>query len=118
MVYLTDNLGALLEQCDGQPIMPSEFISSKEVRRLFKLHKEINNLLCWARPFWGNCIETEEAAKEFSKILKPVLKLEILPNKDYKPKLEKSDVIIVLEDFRRKPRLLLFKVKDVYQRYI
>ena len=109
MLYITDDLSAILKSCNTMPIMNSERISPKEVRKLFKLYKEINNTLRWYLYIWQNCIQTETAAKKLTKILR--LNHEIEPNKDFTVKLEKGDVIIHFELRPGKPTFYLYKVK-------
>jgi len=109
MMYLTDNLKTLFESCSSQPIVETEMVRPQEVRKLFKMLNDLNSFLQYRYCKVENCIQTERAAKEFSKILKR----EIVPGQDCKPKLKKDDVIIYLEFSGSKPMLYLKKVTGV-----
>jgi hypothetical protein len=109
MIYLTDSLKTLLESCSSQPFIETEMVRPQEVRKLFKMLTDLNSFLQWRLCIVENCVQTERAAKEFSKILKR----EIVPNQDCKPKLEKGDVMIYLEFAAGKPMLYLKKVTGV-----
>jgi len=109
MVYLTDSLKTLFESCSRHPFMETEMVRPQEVRKFMKMLKDLNSFLQWRWCIVENCVQTERAAKEFSKILKR----EIVPNEDCKPKLAKGDLIINLEFSGGKPMLYLKKVTDV-----
>jgi len=106
MVYLADSLEPFLEACE-QPIMETDMVRPKEVRKFLKMLYDLNKFLRWKWCIVENCVQTERAAKEFSKILKR----EIATNKDYKPKLAEGDVIIYLEflEFPRSKSMLYLK---------
>jgi hypothetical protein len=107
MIYLTDSLDEVLKP-SGDPILYTEIVSKEEIRKLLRLLKEMNNLLRMRLPIFENCIKSDVAANKLSKILKR----EVIPNKDFTPKLEKGDVIIHFT-LLPKPMFYIVKVKDI-----
>jgi len=105
MVYLTDSLEPFFVHGD-RPIIESEMVGYKEVKEFIKLLYDLNKSLLWQWFTVENCIQTNRAAKEFSKILRR----KIATNKDCKPKLEEGDVIIHLMFFASKPIFYIRKV--------
>jgi len=110
MLYITDDLGALLKSSNAsEPILATDPVSAKDVRKLLRLQKEMNNIVLWEAYWLQNGITTDQGAKRISKILK----CEAYPAEDLKVKLVKGDLIICLTLHRKKPEFDLVKVIGV-----